>query len=78
MVSSNVGTCLSNSFCLVLFCNLKLKLDTNRSYYCFQLGQRNDHLFEKELFIRFSLRIFCERLSICMYAFFPFGFEDGI
>ena len=35
----------------------------------------NDHLFGKELFIRFTVRIFRESLSICACNSFPFGFE---
>ena len=35
-------------------------------------------LIWKELFIRFTVRVFLERLSICMYASFPFGFEGGV
>ena len=38
----------------------------------------NGHLFEKELFIRFTVRVFRERLCICMCFSFPFGFEDGM
>ena len=38
----------------------------------------NDHLFGKELFIRFTVRIFRGRLFICMHASFSFGFEDGM
>ena len=37
-----------------------------------------DHLFGKELFIWFSMRVCCERLSICVCSSFPFGFEDGM
>ena len=32
------------------------------------------HQFGKELFIPFTLSIFRECLSFCVYAFFPFGF----
>ena len=38
----------------------------------------NDHLFGRELFIRFTVRVFCERLSICMCPSFRFGFESGM
>ena len=31
-------------------------------------------LFAKELFIQFSVRVFRERLSICVYASLLFGF----
>ena len=34
--------------------------------------------FGKELFIRFAVRVFRERLSVCLYASFPFGFEGGM
>ena len=30
---------------------------------CFQLGYLNDHLFGKELFVRFTVRVFRELLS---------------
>ena len=46
----------------VLFCfviNLKLKIGNNRCCCRFQLGQLNDHLFGKELFIRLTVRVFC-------------------
>ena len=37
------------------------------------------HRFGKELFIRLTLRVFRERLSICVFAcFFSFGFESGM
>ena len=32
----------------------------------------------KELFDRFTERIFRKRLSICVYASFHFGFEVGV
>ena len=32
-------------------------------------------MFGKELFIRFTVRVFCERYSVHVYASFPFGFE---
>ena len=32
-------------------------------------------MFGKELFIRLTVRVFRERLSICVCASFPFGFE---
>ena len=47
--------------------------------YCyFQLGQLNDHLFGKGLFIRFTVRVFRERLSVCVCVSYPFGFEGGM
>ena len=39
---------------------------------------RNDHLFGKELLIRFIMHAFHELLSICVCASLPFGFEGGI
>ena len=30
------------------------------------------------MFIRFTTRVFCEHLLICVCAPFPFGFEDGM
>ena len=35
----------------------------------------NDHLFRKELFIRFTTRAFRKLLSIYVFSYFPFGFE---
>ena len=36
----------------------------------------NDHLPEKELFIRFTVRAFRKLLSVNVFSYFPFGFED--
>ena len=36
----------------------------------------NDHLFGKELFIRFTARAFRKLPSIYVFSYFPFGFED--
>ena len=36
--------------------------------FLFQLELLNDHLFGKELFIRFTVHVFCESLTICVYA----------
>ena len=36
----------------------------------------NDHLSGKELFIRFTARAFRKLLSIYVFSYFPFGFED--
>ena len=36
------------------------------------------NMFGKELFIRFAVRVFRERLSVCLCASFPFGFEGGM
>ena len=36
----------------------------------------NDHLFGKELFIQFTVRVFRNHLYFsCVYHSFPFGFE---
>ena len=35
-------------------------------------------MFGKELFIRFTVHVFRERLSICVCVFFLFGFEGGL
>ena len=32
----------------------------------------------EKAFIQFSMCVFHERLSICVCAFFPFGFEGGL
>ena len=38
----------------------------------------NDHLFGKELFIRFSASAFRKLPSIYVFSYFPFGFEGRI
>ena len=38
----------------------------------------NDHLFGKELFIRFTANVFRKLPSIYVYSYFPFGFEGMI
>ena len=45
----------------------------------FKLAQLNDHLFVKELFIRFTVRVFHERLCnfVCVLLSL-FGFEGGM
>ena len=35
----------------------------------------NDHLFGKELFIRFSASVFRKLPSIYVFSYFPFGFD---
>ena len=35
----------------------------------------NDHLFGKELFMRFTASAFCKLPSIYVISYFPFGFE---
>ena len=45
----------------------------------FSSGWLNDHLFGKEQFIRFTVRVFRERvIYLCVCASFTFGFEGGI
>ena len=38
----------------------------------------NDHLFGKELFIRFTASTFRKVSSIYVFSYFPFGFEGRI
>ena len=38
----------------------------------------NDHLFGKELFILFTVRVFRERLSVCVCLSFLFGLWGGM
>ena len=38
----------------------------------------NDHLFGKELFIRFAASAFRKLLSVYVFCYFPFGFEGRI
>ena len=38
----------------------------------------NDHLFGKEIFIRFTVRVYHDRLSVRVCASFPFGFEVAV
>ena len=52
-----------------------LKCTEYRCYCCLQLGKLNDRLFGKELSIWFTVRVFRERLSICVLASFHFGFK---
>ena len=40
----------------------------------FSVTVLNDYLFGKQLFINLSL----VNISLCVYAYFPFGFEDGM
>ena len=41
----------------------------------FLIGIVESHLFGKELFIRYSVLVVRERLSICVWTPFPFWFE---
>ena len=43
--------------------------------YFVNFRQLNDHLFGKELFIRFTVSAFRKLLSIYVFSYFPFGFE---
>ena len=40
----------------------------------FSIKVVNDHLLGKELFIRFTVHVFCERLSIFVYVMLSFVF----
>ena len=44
--------------------------------YFVNFRQLNDHLFGKELFIRFTASAFRKLPSIYVFSYFPFGFED--
>ena len=37
--------------------------------------RKSDHLFGKELLIRFTAIAFRKMLSVCIFSYFPFGFE---
>ena len=43
--------------------------------YFVNFRQLNDHLFGKELFIRFTASAFRKLRSIYVFSYFPFGFE---
>ena len=43
--------------------------------YFINFRQLNDHLFGKELFIRFTASAFRKLLSIYVFSYFSFGFE---
>ena len=43
--------------------------------YFVNLSQLNDHLFGKELFIRFASSAFRKPPSVYVFSYFPFGFE---
>ena len=62
-----------------LFCSVScFKIDKNSCYCCFQLGLLYDYQYRKELFIRFTMRVFRERLSVFVRPSFPSGFEGGV
>ena len=45
----------------------------------FPIRERNDYLFGKELFIRFTVRVFRETfIKLCLCPSFPFGFKGGM
>ena len=46
--------------------------------YFVNLRQLNDHLFGRELFIRFTASAFRKLPSIYVFSYFPFGFEGRI
>ena len=46
--------------------------------YFVNFRQLNDHLFGKELFIRFSASVFRKLPSNYVFSYFPFGFEGRI
>ena len=43
--------------------------------YFVNFSELNDHLFGKELFIRFTASAFRKLLSVYAFSYFPFGFE---
>ena len=43
--------------------------------YFVNFRQLIDHLFGKELFIRFTASAFRKLLSVYVFSYFPFGFE---
>ena len=45
---------------------------------CSQSKMLNDHLFGKELFVRFTASAFRKLPSIYIFSYFPFGFEGRI
>ena len=46
--------------------------------YFVNFRKLNDHLFGKELFIRFTASAFRKLPSIYVFSYFPFGFEGRI
>ena len=43
--------------------------------YLVNFRKLNDHLFGKELFIRFTASAFHKLLSVYVFSYFPFGYE---
>ena len=58
-------------FCPYLYFGSTIMLVT----YFVNCRQLNDHLFGKELFIRFAASAFRKLPSIYVFNYFPFGFE---
>ena len=46
--------------------------------YFVNFGYLNDHLFGKELFIRFTAIAFRKLPSVYVFSYFPFDFEGRI
>ena len=44
----------------------------------FSVRMMKNCLFGEELFVRFTVRVYCESLSVCVCAYFPTGFEGGM
>ena len=66
---------LCYAFCFVLFYNLKQK--TSKIDVAVVFNQTT--CLGKKLFIRFTVRVFCERFNIfCVCPSFPFSFDDWI
>ena len=68
----------SCTFCFLFWFVLQFKIENrqkNRCCDCFRSGQLNDHSFGEKLFIRFTVRVHREGLSICVCASFAFGFD---
>ena len=62
----------------VLFCFVfKIENELKLMYCCFQLAKLNDHLFEKELFIRLTVRVYRAHLSVCDCASYLFVLRVG-
>ena len=62
------------SCCPYLFFGSAIMLVT----YFVNFRKLNNHLFGKELFIRFTASAFRKLLSVYVFSYFPFGFEGGM
>ena len=62
------------SCCLCLYFGSVIMLVT----YFLNFRELNDHLFGKELLILFAASAFRKLSSICVFSYFPFGFEGRI